>query len=276
MKQRILSFVLLWTVFALLLVVFGIHGGIVCLAAVAFVTQLELYQLFEKTGLAPFKSLGLLFGVLIICGGYYLGGADAGNDLFLLAFLLLTLTIIRRDLQAGRLRSFMPTLFGLLYIPYLLHFLAKTAKQAEMATGSPETGLFLAIWVVVIAKMTDVGALLVGLRLGRTPLSVISPKKTYEGAAGGIAVAALSGLLLLGVFHTAVPYGFSWWLSVLLAIPVSIAAIASDLVESAFKRQAGVKDSGNLIPGIGGVFDLSDSLVLAAPLAYLLFKYTVF
>jgi phosphatidate cytidylyltransferase len=205
-----------------------------------------------------------------------MGGLDAGNDLFLLSFLVLTLTIIRMDLQAGRLRSFMPTLFGLIYVPYLLHFLIKIVRLAELNEYSTGTGVFLTVWIVAVAKSTDVGGLLVGMRIGRTPLSVISPKKTYEGAAGGIIVAALVGLILLSLFHAQAPAGLTWWLAILIAIPVAVASIASDLVESAFKRQAGVKDSGTVIPGIGGFFDLADSLILTAPLGYLLFKYTLF
>ena len=112
--------------------------------------------------------------------------------------------------------------------------------------------------------------------IGKTPLSVISPKKTYEGAIGGIVVSMLVGMILLGLFRSHAPEGFNLFLAAIIAIPISVASIASDLVESAFKRQAEVKDSGNIIPGIGGIFDLSDSLILTAPLGYLLFKYTLF
>lgn len=276
MQQRIFSFALLWTFLAVSLWIFGVHAGVFLIALLAFFTQLELYQLFEKMGLKPMKKVGLAAGVLITVGAYYFGGVDAGNDLFVLCFVLLTLTIIRLDLQAGRLRSFMPTLFGLLYVPYLLHFLIKTVKLAEFQGESAATGLFLAVWVVAVAKCADVGGLLVGMQIGKTPLSVISPKKTYEGAAGGIVFSMLIGIILAGVFHSLAPAGMSWWLSALIAIPIAIASIASDLVESAFKRQADVKDSGKLIPGIGGVFDLTDSLILTAPLGYLLFKYTLF
>ncbi|MEM1221773.1 MAG: phosphatidate cytidylyltransferase [Verrucomicrobiota bacterium] len=276
MRQRIFSFVILWMIVCSSLFFFKVHGGVFLVAAVSFFTQLELYQLFERMNLKPMKPLGLACGLVITFGSYYVHGLDAGNDLFLLSFLVLTITIIRMDLQAGRLRSFMPTLFGLLYVPYLLHFMIKIVKMAEMNGYSTGTGVFLTVWIVVVAKLTDVGGLLVGMQIGKTPLSIISPKKTYEGAAGGIVVAMLAGLLILGVFNTYAPVGFSWWLAALIAIPLAIASIASDLVESAFKRQANVKDSGNLVPGIGGVFDLADSLILTAPLGYLLFKYTVF
>lgn len=276
MKQRIFSFLALWTLVSVSLLLFGVHAGVFLIAIAAFATQLELYQLFEKMGLKPMKRFGLAAGACITLGSYYITGIDSGNDLFVLCFVLLTLTIIRLDLQAGRLRSFMPTLFGLLYVPYLLHFLIRTGKLAEHSGESAATGLFLAVWVVAVAKCTDVGGLLVGMKIGKTPLSVVSPKKTYEGAVGGIVFSMLIGVILARLFHNLAPTGMEWWLCALIAIPIGIASIASDLVESAFKRQAGVKDSGKVIPGIGGIFDLTDSLILTAPLGYLLFKYTLF
>jgi phosphatidate cytidylyltransferase len=276
MKQRIFSFTVLWLIVTVSLLVFGIHAGVFLIAGLAFFTQMELYQLFDKMGLKPMKALGLICGPLIIFGSYYIGRGDAGTDIFILCFLISALTIISKDLQAGRLRSFMPTLFGLLYVPYLLHFFIKVVKMSEL-NGQPDgTAIFLTIWIVAVAKCTDVGGLLVGMQIGKTPLSVISPKKTYEGALGGIVFAMLIGLFVLGIFNSYAPEGFTWWLSALMAIPIGIASIASDLVESAFKRQAGVKDSGNIIPGIGGIFDLTDSLILTAPLGYLLFKYLIF
>lgn len=276
MKQRIFSFTALWLIVTISLLLFGIHAGVVLIAALAFFTQMELYQLFDKMGLKPMKALGLLCGPLIVFGSYYIGTGDAGTDIFILCFLISALTIISKDLQAGRLRSFMPTLFGLLYVPYLLHFFIKIVKMSELHGHQDGTAIFLTIWIVAVAKCTDVGGLLVGMQIGKTPLSVISPKKTYEGALGGIVFAMLIGLFVLGIFNSYAPEGFSWWLSALMAIPIGIASIASDLVESAFKRQAGVKDSGNIIPGIGGIFDLTDSLILTAPLGYLLFKYLIF
>lgn len=276
MQQRIFSFALLWTIVAVSLLFFGSHAGVFLIAVLGLLTQLELYQLFEKMGLKPMKGLGLACGLIITLGAYYVPGIDAGNDLFLLCFVLLSLTIIRVDLQAGRFRSFMPTLFGLLYVPYLLHFLIKLLKMSSESGNSAGVGIFLAVWIVAVAKCSDVGGLLVGMKIGKTPLSVISPKKTYEGAAGGVVFSMLIGVVLIGLFPSYVPEGLSWWLAALVAIPIAVASIASDLVESAFKRQAGVKDSGHLIPGIGGAFDLTDSLILAAPLGYLLFKYTLF
>ena len=276
MKNRIISFATLWSILAISLWLFGVHAGVFIIAILAFLTQLELYQLFTKMGLKPMKGLGIAAGAIITLGAYYLGDIDSGNDLFVLSFVVIALIIICLDLQAGRLRGFMPTLFGLIYVPFMLHFLIKIVKLAESNGETAATGMFLAVWVVAVAKCADVGGLLVGMKLGKTPLSVISPKKTYEGAAGGIGFSMLIGVILIGFIHTLVPAGFSWWLGALIAIPIGVASIASDLVESAFKRQAGVKDSGKIIPGIGGIFDLTDSLILTAPLGYLFFKYFLY
>lgn len=280
MKQRIFSVAALWTILTISLWLFGVHAGVFIIAILAFLTQMELYQLFEKMGLKPMKKIGLAAGAVITLGAYYLGGIDSGNDLFVLSFVVLALAIILLDQKTGRLRSLIPTLFGLLYVPFMLHFLIKTVKLAEANAVLPDqgaaTGMFLAVWVVAVAKCADVGGLLVGMKFGKTPLSIISPKKTYEGAAGGIVFSMLIGVILTAVFHTIAPANFSWWLCALFAIPIGIASIASDLVESAFKRQADVKDSGKIIPGIGGIFDLTDSLILTAPLGYLFFKYVIY
>lgn len=276
MQKRALSFVFLWTIVGLALLIFGIQAGVWLIAILALFTQLELYQLFERMGLRPLTNLGSLCAPIIILGTYYVDGIDAGTNIFSMCFIALIFVIILKDLKAGRLRSFIPTLFGLLYVPYMLHFFIKIAKIVELNGYTHGTAIFLVIWIVAVAKCTDVGGLLIGSKIGRTPLSVISPKKTIEGAVGGIVFAMLVGLLILGVFNTYAPEKFNWGRSLFIAIPISIASIASDLIESALKRQANVKDSGTSIPGIGGIFDLTDSLILTAPLGYLMFEYLIF
>ena len=86
MKQRIFSFTILWLIVTVSLLISGIAAGVWLLAILAFFTQLELYQLFDKMGLKPIKSLGLACGPIIILGSYYLGGVDAGTDIFILCF----------------------------------------------------------------------------------------------------------------------------------------------------------------------------------------------
>ncbi len=107
----------------------------------------------------------------------------------------------------------------------------------------------------------------------------ISPKKTWEGAISGLVVSAGVGALLVRLGnlerfgHPYFPDNFTPLRAALMTVPIAIASIISDLVESIIKRRAEVKDTGHLIPGIGGAFDLTDSLILAAPVGYLLFYF---
>jgi phosphatidate cytidylyltransferase len=129
----------------------------------------------------------------------------------------------------------------------------------------------LCLWTVAVAKFCDVGALLTGLAIGRHPMAPLtSPKKTWEGAAGGIALAMGVGALVVWMGAPVLPASMTPLRGALLASPVAVVAIFSDLVESVIKRRAASKDSGGVVPGIGGIFDLSDSLILAAPVAYFL------
>ena len=122
--------------------------------------------------------------------------------------------------------------------------------------------IFLVIFAVV---MSDVGALLVGMRLGRHPFfPEISPRKTLEGAIGGVLMATL--IMVLGGFGV---LNLPLWHSVALGVLIGVSAEAGDLVESQMKRLAGVKDSSNLIPGHGGVLDRIDSLLFPPILVYL-------
>jgi phosphatidate cytidylyltransferase len=114
--------------------------------------------------------------------------------------------------------------------------------------------------------------LLTGLVIGRHPLaSQISPKKTWEGALGGVASSVLIGTLGAWLGSSLIGPCLTTPRAALVAVPVATVAIVSDLVESILKRNAAIKDSGSAIPGIGGIFDMSDSLLLAAPVGYFLF-----
>jgi phosphatidate cytidylyltransferase len=129
-----------------------------------------------------------------------------------------------------------------------------------------ENGRLLVLLLIAVAKMTDNGALFAGRLWGRHKLAPkISPAKTVEGVCGGLAVGVLTAVLL-GPWCTRGQPGFF----LLFGVTVSLLAVLGDLAESWVKRRAGVKDSGSLLPGIGGVLDLMDSVLLAAPVGYVL------
>ena len=153
----------------------------------------------------------------------------------------------------------------------LLQYLVRIVTPVRGDSLLPEGRLILCLWVVAVAKFCDVGALLTGLAIGRHPMAPkTSPKKTWEGAVGGVMVSMGVGALVAWLGRTWLPGAFTPLIAALIAAPVAAIAIVSDLVESVIKRRAALKDSGGGVPGIGGVFDLSDSLILAAPVAYFL------
>ncbi|MGH7882453.1 MAG: phosphatidate cytidylyltransferase, partial [Candidatus Dormibacteraceae bacterium] len=118
--------------------------------------------------------------------------------------------------------------------------------------------------VVATVVVADAGALLIGARVGRHPLlPLVSPKKTWEGAVGGILL-ALPVIIIAGWFWLHI----AWWHAVILGVLIGISGIGGDLVESQMKRLARVKDSSDLIPGHGGVLDRLDSLLFAPIVTY--------
>lgn len=284
MIKRIISTVALW---AFLYAVFhftGIVGGVFILALFSAATQWELYSLLEKMQFPVRKVIGTVLGSAVLLIPFLLEHYEKTNTpeaikAHILAFsiIVLSLNVITRS-EAKRMESFkslMPTVFGILYIPFLLHFLIRIYEIAEQKIPEHEyMGVYLIIWLIAVSKFSDVGALLVGKMIGKTKLApTLSPGKTIEGAVGGVVFSMLISMFGIGLMGASDI--FPIWLAALLAIPIAITAIIGDLIESTFKRCAKSKDSGNLIPGIGGAFDLADSLILTSPLGFLLIQYCV-
>jgi phosphatidate cytidylyltransferase len=277
MLQRILSTILLWVVAIGILHYFGAPGGAWLITLLACASQYEFYQMLKRTGLDPFDRLGLIVGAVIVLAPYYLED-HAIQTTFVLAgaVVLFSLRILGEREPHNRMETLAATLFGVLYVPFMLQFLVRTIVLYD----DRYVGLALGLWLVAVVKFCDVGALLTGLAFGRHKMAPnISPKKTWEGAIGGLVVSAGVGALLVRLGHSErlggpyFPDNFTPLNAALMALPVAAASVVSDLVESIIKRRAEVKDTGQLIPGIGGAFDLTDSLMLAAPVGYLLFYF---
>lgn len=272
MKQRVLSTVLLWGTIVASLYWGGKWAGLGLLVVVNLLALIEFFEIFCKMGYMPYAkstmivSVGLLVGTLVApkCPLAF-SGAFLGVGVSVLA-----LSGLRHVTQPEWLRqSFFPTLFGFLYIPYLLHFFVVLLKIAPSGTG-----LGLVIWVIAMAKFTDVGALLVGSWIGKHRMAPsISPKKSWEGAVGGICTAMGVGYIGWHFGKEFLPALFDLPTVLLWAVVIGIVSIFSDLFESLLKRWANVKDSGAKLPGIGGVLDLVDSLLFVAPVAYILYRF---
>lgn len=272
MGKRIFSTVLLWAGVFAVLWFFRTPGAVVVLAALSVLTLREFYRLQSGAGREPFAKLGMAFGALITAGPYLEAKYGLPSHILLpVAILVFCVRILGEREPARRVDALAATVFGLVYVSLLLSYLTRVVTPLPGDAISPDGRLILSVWVVAAAKFCDTGALLSGMAFGRTPMApVTSPKKTWEGAIGGVAISSGVAAFVAWLARPALGHLLSPGKAALIAIPVAVAAIISDLIESMIKRQAALKDSGAAIPGIGGIFDLTDSLLLAAPLAFIL------
>ena len=188
----------------------------------------EAIMLFgvEKDGLLPFAV-----GLWLVAGIY-----PYGDDLFVLAGVA----------YAGAV-AFNKEVKWVDFFP----FIYPTAGILFMFTMYEEYGVMALLWLVAVVALTDIGAYAVGKSIGKTPFCETSPNKTMEGVVGGVVVATVGGMFF-GL--PIVDLGISF----LISFFVAVSSIFGDLFESSLKRKAGVKDSGNLLPGHGGVLDRID------------------
>ncbi len=272
MAKRVFSTVTLWLGLFAVLWFFRTNGALAVVTAVSALTLREFYRLATAAGDGPFSGLAIGFGAAITLAPWL--EARWGHPLAGLlpaAVLVFTCRMFLERPPEKRIEALASTLFGLFYVAVMLQYFVKLLTPGPEGLGGPTSRLVLCLWVVAVTKFCDVGALLTGMAIGRHPLAPLtSPKKTWEGAVGGIGVAMGVGALVAWLGRGVLPAGVTPVRALLIAAPIAVVGIVSDLVESVLKRRAALKDSGGGIPGIGGIFDLSDSLILAAPLGYFL------
>ena len=276
MAKRILSTATIWIVVLTGLWFFRATGAVLLASLCTVLALREFYRLQAAAGHAPFAWLGMFFGALITAAPWTEARLGwPAHPLLALAEVIFSIRILGERPAEKRVEALASTLFGLVYVALLLQYLVRLVTPLPGDAVSANGRLLLCLWLVAAAKSSDVGALVTGLICGRHKMAPqISPKKTWEGAAGGVASAVLIGAagaaLARGHWRGDWPAELTPLRAALIAVPVAVVAIVSDLVESVIKRQADLKDSGRAFPGIGGVFDVVDSLLLTAPVGYFL------
>lgn len=171
-------------------------------------------------------------------------------------------------------------LLGFVYVAFLFNF---AARLVFIIPGEGEVpGAMVLLWMIAVTKFTDMGAYITGSMIGRHKMIPhVSPGKTWEGFGGAIFFALLAGCGLYALGHDDVD-GFATGLHVLggwpqvigLSVVLALLAVVGDLAESVVKRSLGAKDSGAMLPGIGGSLDLIDSLCFTAPVVYFYLQWT--
>jgi phosphatidate cytidylyltransferase len=239
-----------------------VYGAFICLACAY--AAFELRGMLRSGGLVPADLVLFGVAVLVPLDAWLRQSADAWSiapdgllAVVALAILGLVLQVIRPRAD-NTLIGWALSLGLALYVGGLMQFYFPLRALPTAVPG------FWVIALLALSWVCDSSAYFVGSAIGRTPLApVISPKKSVEGAVAGLVGAALVGPLL------GLPVNLPPLLMAGYGVAIAAATIIGDLIESLIKRQTGVKDSGVLIPGHGGLLDRMDSLLLSAPVAVL-------
>jgi len=254
------------------IVYFGDWALTILLSVLSALAAWELFRIAQATGALPVDLAGIALAALfpIAVHAQRRGIYSLSLTVIVAMALLLFAAAIWLRGPAGRpLSSVAITTFGVMYAALFSYVYA--LRYHDYAVGAA-AGTILVLLPVLLTWITDIGAYVFGRTFGRRKLiPSVSPGKTVEGALGGLASAVV--ICLVYVRFVLMPYaqlGLTVQGAVLFAMVVSVAAQVGDLAESVLKREAGVKDSSNIIPGHGGVLDRFDSLLFVLPIAFLM------
>jgi len=277
--KRTLTTLVIWAAILSLLYFVGAHAAVWMVFLMAVVSVYEFNKLMRAIGLQPFAKLGVVIAGLMVVAPFYAGiwfpkAGITTSDLLMVGVIAAAIRILGERDPVTRTGALASTLFALVYVPFMVSYFVRIIETYKPpAAPSASTGVLFFVWVIIVTKLCDTGALLTGMACGRHKMTpVISPKKTWEGVIGGVIVAALISALFAWLFARWLPAGFTPLFAALAGLPLAVIGVVGDLVESVIKRRAGIKDSGFLAPGIGGMFDLTDSLILTAPAAFWLLR----
>lgn len=282
--QRVLTAIV---VIPLLLVAIW-YGGIIFTLVVTFFAGVglwEFYNIVESKGIPVMRNVGIAFGCIMTILAYFSHG-------YLLAVLLTVGIMVVSLVQLSQkdinttINNISATIYGVIYVGWLMSHLillrniegeyvrlGQLGQLKSLFFEGIDLGAYLFVLALACTFLTDTGAYFAGRTFGKHKLApVVSPKKTWEGAIGGM----LTSMAAAAITNLAVGSRFPIWAALGFGLAIAIMGITGDLVESALKRDAKVKDSGILFPGHGGVMDRLDSILFSMPTAYYFIKIYAF
>lgn len=233
--------------------------------------SLEFFGLLKHKGFRPMTLLGTVAALALSWYAYWRAGVYANFLLALAILSLMTVELTRRSVEQA-VTNISSTIFGVLYIGWLGSHFVMLRELPRLSGLDYSVGADFVFVAFLLTWAADTGAYAVGRAIGRTPLFPrVSPKKSREGALGGLLFAIVAGVVAQATFADYL----SQAMMVGLAVTAAVAGMTGDLVESLIKRDTQVKDSGGSIPGHGGTLDRFDSLLFSLPLIYYFHKFFV-
>ena len=286
--RRSASTVFLW---GLVTAIFFSHrswGVLGLIGVLAMIATVEYFQMLRAAGVKCFPRFGILLAA-VYSGGIYWhflrGGTSVPQDVDAVAVFIavaVPFALQLRDPSRGieGLLAVAANLLGFVYIAFLFNFAARVTFIAPGANAVPglvaNSGAFLLLWLLAVTKFTDMGAYIVGSMIGRHKMIPhVSPGKTWEGFGGALLFAQLAACGLYALCPVDLAFFKGWGHVVLLGVLLAVLAVIGDLAESVLKRAINAKDSGTMLPGIGGSLDLIDSLCFTAPALYFYLKWVL-
>lgn len=273
--RRTSSTLLLWAVVAAIFASMHPAAYLGLIGVLAVIATVEYFRMLRAADVKCFPRFGVLLAVAY-CGfsafHFLKGGKDIPPGLDAMAiFVVITgaFTLQLRYSIKGieALLAVATNLLGFLYIAYLFSFAARITFALPGEGAVP--GAFVLLWLLGVTKFTDMGAYITGSLIGKHKMIPhVSPAKTWEGFAGALFFAQLAACGLYALLPDQLAALHSWPHVIALGFLLAILAVIGDLAESVVKRSLHAKDSGNMLPGIGGGLDLIDSICFTAPALY--------
>jgi len=276
MLARILSSLLFFALFLFGLFSnrsFAPHIIFVIVAAATVLGTHEYYNLARHLHIRPSPWPGHAIALAFLADAFFFQFGDFVY-IFITCFWMLLITQVFLKRYDHSVANTACSLFGSIYVGLPLAMLLDVFRNATAKWDftDPITGGNLVLFLVLTSWATDIGGYCIGKPFGKHKMTpVLSPNKSYEGLAGGAALAVAAGVLLR-LLWPGMHLAFSWPEAIGLPILFTLVGVVGDLAQSAFKRDAGIKDSGRTYTGHGGMLDIIDSLLLCAPVFYLYLK----
>ena len=278
--RRGFSTLLLWGIVAAIFASMIPAAYLGLVAVLILISTLEYFRMLRADGVKCFPRFGMLMAAAY-CGIAYWhllkGGKDISASLDACAVFIAVTGAFTLQLRYSikgieALLSVAANLLGFLYIAYLFSFAARISFGLPGDGAVP--GAFVLLWLLAVTKFSDMGAYITGSLIGKHKMIPhISPAKTWEGFGGAILFSQLAACGLYALMPEKLSPLHSWPHVIALGFMLSILAVIGDLAESVVKRSLHAKDSGNMLPGIGGGLDLIDSICFTAPALWFYYAF---